>query len=64
MNKKNIVKGRQHKKNFILKVFEMMPHGTLKILIVFWAFKPTFAKNTYYNMTWFLLFVNIINHQS
>ncbi len=29
------------KKIFTLKVFEMMPHGTLKFQIAFWAFRPT-----------------------
>ncbi len=29
------------KKIFTLKVFEMMPHGTLKFQIAFWTLKPT-----------------------
>jgi len=38
-------KGNKKKKNFTLKVFEMMPHGTLKFQIVFWALRPTSTNN-------------------
>jgi hypothetical protein len=37
-------KGNKKKKIFTLKVFEMMPHGTLKFQIVFWALRPTSTK--------------------
>ncbi len=30
---------------YILKMFEMMPHGTLKFQITFWALRPTSANN-------------------
>jgi hypothetical protein len=32
--------------NFTLKVFKMMPHGTLKFQIAFWAFRPTCTRKT------------------
>jgi hypothetical protein len=37
-------KGNKKKNLFVLKLFEMMPHGTLKFQIAFWAFKPTSTK--------------------
>jgi hypothetical protein len=37
-------KGNKKKKIFTSKVFEMMPHGTLKFQIVFWALRPTSTK--------------------
>jgi hypothetical protein len=37
-------KGNKEKKNLTLKVLEMMPHGTLKFQIVFWALRPTSTK--------------------
>jgi hypothetical protein len=36
---------QQEKKIFTLKVFEMMPHGTLKFQIVFWTFGPISTKD-------------------
>ncbi len=44
-------KGNKEKKIFTLKVFEAMPHGTLKFQIVFWALRPTFTKKNW-NANW------------
>jgi hypothetical protein len=37
-------KATREKNIFTLKVFEIMPHGTLKFQIAFWALRPTSSK--------------------
>jgi hypothetical protein len=37
-------KDNKKKKKITLKMFEMMPHGTLKFQIAFWALGPTSTK--------------------
>jgi hypothetical protein len=44
-------KGNKKKKIFILKVFEMMPHGTLKFQIPFWALRPASTKERLWKET-------------